>query len=330
MQSTRIVIIGLGSIGTRHFNNLKTLGYQNIALVSSKLIKPKEWDGYEVFPNLELALEAYPFSHAFVCSPTAFHVDQLKLLVQARVPKIYLEKPVSHNFNDLEQFKTTSENGVQIIVGYDLHFDPGLTMVKKLLSENAIGKVYSANAFVGQYLPDWRPYEDHRKGMSASIERGGGVMLDLIHEFDYLLWLMGKAASVTAIYQKNEELEIETEDVADVLIKFESGVTGTIHLDYHQRVLIRNCVFTGSLGTIKWDLAARTVVLIGENKEEIRYNFSTFERNDRYLEIVKTFMEEYSDDRICTFEQGLESLQLVIAAKISSQSNSIIKFPVFK
>ncbi|MEB2779605.1 Gfo/Idh/MocA family oxidoreductase [Algoriphagus sp. C2-6-M1] len=330
MQSKRILIIALGSIGTRHFNNLKILGFQDIVLVSSKLIKPKEWDGHDVFPKLELALEAYQFTHAFVCSPTAFHVDQLKTLVQARVSKIYLEKPISHTLDDLEQFKTAAELGVQILVGYDLHYDPGLTRVRKLLHDKVIGKVYSANAFVGQYLPDWRPYEDHRKGMSASLERGGGVMLDLIHEFDYLIWLMGKAASVTAIYQKNRELEIETEDVADVLIRFESGASGTIHLDYHQRVLIRNCVLTGALGTIKWDLAARTVTLTQADKKEEVFDFSNFERNDRYLEIAKAFMEEESDDRICTFEQGVESLQLVMASKISSQSNSLIKFPLFK
>lgn len=330
MKQKKILIIGLGSIGSRHFNNLKTLGFQDIALVSSKKNHPKEWEGYEVYSSLNQALNEHHFTHAFVCSPTASHVAQLTELVQAGVPKIYLEKPISHNLEKLEQFRTASEKGIQIYVGYDLHFDPGLNMVKKLLNEKTIGRVYSANAFVGQYLPDWRPYEDHRKGMSASLERGGGVMLDLIHEFDYLIWLLGNVQSVSAIYQHNQELEIETEDVADVLIKFENGVTGTIHLDYHQRVLIRNCIFTGSFGTITWDLAARKVSLTMPDKNVEVFDFSRFERNDRYVEIVKAFMDEDSDDRICTFEQGLQSLQLVIASKISSQSNTIINSPLFK
>jgi predicted dehydrogenase len=330
MQSTKILIIGLGSIGTRHFNNLKTLGFQDIVLVSSKLDRLKEWEEHEVFSKLDEALKVHHYTHAFVCSPTASHVAQLTELVQARVPKIYLEKPISHNLEDLEQFKTASTQGVQILVGYDLHFDPGLTKVRELLHDKVLGKIYSANAFVGQYLPDWRPCEDHRKGMSASVEHGGGVMLDLIHEFDYLIWLLGSVESVSAIYQKNPELEIETEDIADVLMKFESGATGTIHLDYHQRVLIRNCIFTGALGTINWDLAARTVSHTQANKQELVFDFSNFERNDRYLEIAKAFMKAESDDRICTFEDGLESLQLVMASKISSQSISTIKSPLFK
>jgi predicted dehydrogenase len=328
MNSSKILIIGLGSIGTRHLNNLKSLGFKNICLVSSKTDKPKEWEGFEVYPTLESALKESSFTHAFVCSPTAAHVSQLKQLVKARVSKIYLEKPISHNLEELDQFKNLTNQGIQILVGYDLHFDPGLAKVRELLDEHLIGKVYSANAFVGQYLPDWRPYEDHRKGMSASIERGGGVMLDLIHEFDYLIWLLGKAEMVSAIYQRNKELEIETEDVADVLIKFESGASGTIHLDYHQRALIRNCVITGALGTIKWDLAERKVSLVQENKKESLFDFSGFERTDRYLDIVKSFMGDDTDNRICTFEQGLASLQLVVASKQSSQSHSIIKLPI--
>ena len=325
MDTIKILIIGLGSIGTRHFNNLKTLGYKNIVLVSSKSTYPEAWEGCEVFQTLELALEKSDYSHAFICSPTAFHVSQLKQLVAAKIPKIYLEKPISHNLEDLSQFLDCKKMGIEIIVGFDLHFDPGLLKVKELLEENRIGEIYTANAFVGQFLPDWRPYEDHRKGMSASIERGGGVMLDLIHEFDYLLWLLGNASFVAACYQENPKLEIETEDVADVLIKFDSGATGTIHLDYHQRVLIRNCIFTGSLGTITWDLAKRKVIWINDAKEEEEFDFSGFERNDRYLQIAKAFMQEKSDDRICTFEQGLDSLQLVVASKKSSQNNTFIK-----
>lgn len=329
MNSPKILIIGLGSIGNRHFNNLKTLGFKNISLVSSKTIKPKNWDGFEVFSTIDLALQNSRYTHAFICSPTAAHVGQLEKLVSVKIPRIYLEKPISNNLEKLDQFKNLGKQGIQIFVGYDLHFDPGLSKVKSLLDAQAIGKVYSANAFVGQFLPDWRPYEDYRKGMSASIEKGGGVMLDLIHEFDYLTWLIGKANFVSAIYQNNKELEIETEDVADVLIKFESGITGTIHLDYHQRVLIRNCIITGASGTIKWDLANRKVTLIQEDKKEIHFDFSGYERNDRYLDIVKAFMKEDSDDRICTFEQGLDSLQLVLASKHSSQSNSIIKLPIY-
>ncbi len=325
-----ILVVGIGSIGSRHVSNLLSLGYDRITLVTKRKEFPSHWPDFPVFPDFKSIPNISEFTNAFVCSPTASHVGHLQELLKTNVSKIYLEKPISHNLDDLEQFKTAAHKGVQILVGFDLHFDPGLNRVRKLLNDKVIGKVYSANAFVGQYLPDWRPHEDHRKGMSASLQRGGGVMLDLIHEFDYLIWLLGSVQSVSAIYQENPELEIETEDVADVLIKFKSGATGTIHLDYHQRVLIRNCVFTGALGTIKWDLAARTVTLTQADKTEEVFDFSNFERNDRYLEIAKAFMNADSDDRICTFEHGLESLQLVMASKISSQSNTILKSPLFK
>jgi predicted dehydrogenase len=94
---------------------------------------------------------------------------------------------------------------------------------KELLQSNAIGKIISVNAFVGQYLPQWRSYEDHRKGMSAKKETGGGVLLDLVHEFEYLYRLFGEVDSVTCYTTNTGALEIETEENADVLFKFKSG-----------------------------------------------------------------------------------------------------------
>lgn len=328
-ENQLVLIVGLGSIGVRHCNNLVKLGIENISVVTSKKELPDQFKNCKRFTSIEEAGRNEIYTHAIVCSPTAHHLQDLSKLISLNIPQIYLEKPISNTLEEVNLGLNYLSKNNRIVVGYDLRFDPGLNKVKSLLENQAIGKVYSANAFVGQYLPDWRPHEDYRIGMSASIEKGGGVMLDLIHEFDYLTWLMGRAEMISAIYQENKEFEIETEDVADVLIKFESGSTGTIHLDYHQRVLIRNCVITGALGTIKWDLAVRKVILIKHNKENIEYDFTGFERNDRYLEIVKAFVEGVRDDRICTFDQGLESLQLVVASKQSSQSNSIIKLPIY-
>jgi predicted dehydrogenase len=211
-----------------------------------------------------------------------------------------------------------------------LHFDPGLQKVKELLGQKAIGEVISVNAQVGQYLPDWRPAEDYSKGMSARKETGGGVMLDLVHEFDYLLWLIGSVVTVACQYRNSGALNIETEDVADVLLKFVSGVTGTIHLDYLQQKLVRNCLFTGSKGSITWNLATSKVNWINSKKEESEFDYKSFERNDRFIEIMKTFLEDKNDYRLTTFQQGIDSLKLVLAAKKSSDQNEFVAIKSFQ
>ncbi len=317
----KILLIGLGSIGLRHLRNLLTLAYSGVSVVSRSGRLPEEFSSLPVYSSLPAALSSATFDAAIVCTPTSFHFHSVKALLEAQVPNIYIEKPVSNSLNGMDVLLALSASYQNnIVVGYDLHFDPGMQKVKQLIEEDAIGKVVSVNAQVGQYLPDWRPKEDYIKGMSARKETGGGVMLDLIHEFDYLLWLMGPAKTVACQYSNSGALNIETEDVCEVLLHFKNGVIGTIHLDYLQQKLVRNCLITGYGGTITWNLAESKVNWINKNKEEFAFDYKGFERNDRFIEIMKAFLENKNDPRLTTLRQGVESLRLVLAAKHSAEN----------
>src|SRR5215813_3907127 len=98
-------------------------------------------------------------------------------------------------------------------------------MLNSLLAERAIGKVIASRVKVGQYLPDWHPWGNYRQSYSAQGELGGGANLDAIHEIDYVRWLLGEVAG------KLSQLQIDTEDVAEILLRFENGAVGEIHLD---------------------------------------------------------------------------------------------------
>ena len=205
-----------------------------------------------------------------------------------------------------------------------MHFDPGLEKVKQWLSNKNIGKLLSIQATVGQYLPDWRPNENYAKGTSARIETGGGVMLDLSHEFDYVHRLMGNVQTIAAMYNHSGALDIETEDTADVLLKFTSGATGSIHLDYLQAELVRNCRIVGSNGSIFWDMALQKVILMQLDKEATVFSYKGFERNQRFIKSTQAFLAEKFDERLTTFEQGLMSLQMILAAKYSSENQVFV------
>lgn len=323
----KILLVGLGSIGRRHLRNILALGYENIVLVSRSGILPDEFSFLPVYSNLQFALSAARYDAAIVCTPTSLHVESVKALLSAKVPDIYIEKPVSHSLDEMDEVVCLSKlYPNNVFVGYDLHFDPGLQKVKQLLSEDVIGKVVSVNAQVGQYLPDWRPHEDYRKGMSARKETGGGVMLDLVHEFDYLLWLIGSVRNVACQYNISGALEIETEDVCEVLLRFANDVIGTIHLDYLQQKLVRNCMITGYEGSIFWDLAQNTVRWIDKQKQENIFSYQGFERNERFVQIMRSFLENPQDPRLTSLEKGIESLKLVLAAKYSAE-NSVFVMP---
>lgn len=158
-----ILIIGLGSIGKRHLKNLIHLGEKNISIVSTSENIPLEFKGFTTYTNTEKALKENLISHAFICTPTSNHILDLTLLLESNVANIYLEKPISNNLDNIEKVSALLENSKRIVVGYDLHFDPGLMKVKELIAEEKLGKIFSINALVGQYLPDWRPDQDYKK-----------------------------------------------------------------------------------------------------------------------------------------------------------------------
>lgn len=324
-----IVLIGAGSIGRRHLNNLITTGYKNVTVISRSNKSVPEYP-YIKFKNIS-TLSSEVYDAAIICSPTSSHVEYVRILMNSGISKIYLEKPVGNNYTDALQLKQEIDTkNIQIRIGYDMRYDPGLQKVKELIATGKIGKIISANAFVGQYLPDWRPSQNYKKTMSASVAAGGGVLLDLAHEFDYLYWLLGNAETVACNYNNTSTLGIETEEVAEVLLKFKSGAIGTIHLDYFQPQLIRNCRITGSEGVIYWDLVTREVSVINYSKEEIIFDYKDFERNDRFIHILKDFLEGIEDEKTVNYNEGLESLKMIEAAKYSSEKNVFVKLDAFR
>jgi predicted dehydrogenase len=326
----KILLVGLGSIGKRHLRNIISIGYNEIDIVSRSGILPEEFAALTVHKTVEEAVEQNKYDAAVLCVPTAQHLPAFKELVLAEIPLIYLEKPVSHSYEGIDEIvQLLEQNRNKVVVGFDMHYDLGLLKVKELLDSGTIGKLVSANAQVGQYLPDWRPHEDYSKGMSAKRETGGGVMLDLVHEFDYLHWLVGDAKTIASFNKNSGALQIETEDIAEVMVRFTNGVLGTIHLDYLQQKLVRNCLFTGSEGSIIWNLAESKVSWIGRNKEEQIFTYKEHERNDRFIAIMKAFLNNEDDNRLTSFNNGLASLKMVLAAKYSSDHSIFVQMDKF-
>ncbi len=325
----KILVIGFGSIGKRHTQNLWVIGYRSITVVKPGPIDLSAFPGIHYFPSIEAAYAENSYDAVFICTPTARHMLDLEAVWQLGARTIYLEKPISHTDDGVDAFlqKIKKENAC-VIIGYDLHFDPGIMKVKELLTGGSMGKLLSANAFVGEYLPDWRPHTDYKKGVSALREKGGGVLLDLVHELDYLSYLVGDAQCVSAQYINSGTLEIETEELAEVLVKFRNGAFATVHLDYLQPMLVRNCRFTCTAGSILWDLVEANVQWINRAKESFSFSYQGFQRNDRFREIIKAFLENPGDSRLTHYEQGLKSLYLAVAAKQAAEKDTCIFLPL--
>jgi hypothetical protein len=199
----KIHIIGLGSIGKRHYDNLKALKHD----VSTSDI------GEELRFNVDCA---------FICSPTQFHVEHAIEYLKKGIP-VFIEKPLTWCLSELEKLEGYN---VPSMVACNNRFHPSLLKAKTVADT---GKVIFARAEAGYFLPFWRK-TDYRKSYSAS--EYGGIVLDDIHSYDYMYWLFGKFREIKTVVGKVSDLEIKKEDIAETSIMFENGVAGSIHCDY--------------------------------------------------------------------------------------------------
>lgn len=293
----RFLLLGAGSIGRRHLANAAALGHRVAAVYDpdpARLaeVRPLAGDG-AVLTTAERDALAVDADVALVCSPTAAHVAQARAAV-ARGLHVLIEKPLSHTLDGVDALVAeAAAGGRTVLVGCNLHFLSSLRLVKRLLAEGRIGTPLSARAHCGYYLPHWRPHTDYRRGYAARQATGGGIILDSIHEFDYLRWLLGEPREVFCYAGKVSTLEIDTEDSADILLRFDYGAVANVHLDYLQRTYRRSCELIGEDGVIVWDYISQLVRVYGKDDRRAEdYEESiNAERNLMYVEELRHLVD---------------------------------------
>lgn len=314
-----IVVVGSGSIGRRHLRNLARLGMGPRYVYDQDSERARQAAAEGDATPLASLKEVPEVLAAFICTPTSRHVEAARAFLE-RSAHLFIEKPISHNLDGVPELLEQARTRQRIVmVGFNLRFHPCLRKIKALLDEGAIGKRLGARIEFGQFLPDWHPWEDYRKGYSANRALGGGIILDAVHEFDYARWLLGEVHEVAGMMGTIGSLEIDTEDLAAFTLEHEGGAVSEIHLDYLQRVYARTCKVIGSEGTIYWDWHARAVRCFRSSTGtwEDFPEPKSYDVNETYLDEVRAFMAavEGTAPPPVDGEAGARVLAVALAAK---------------
>jgi len=336
----KFLIAGLGSIGRRHLRNLIALGEvapnrSNVRLLRTRrsTLPDEDLQGFAVETDLASALAWQPEA-VVVANPTALHLDVA--IPAARLGcALLLEKPVSHSMERVDELqRAVQQGGGRLLVGFQFRFHPGLHKIAELLAEGALGRVLTARAHWGEYLPGWHPWEDYRQGYSARADLGGGVVLTLSHPLDYLRWLLGEVTEVSAWTARRGDLQMDVEDTAEILLRFENDSLASVHLDYNQQPCTHTLGLIGAAGTIRWDQADGAVALYraAEKRWERHEPPENFERNEMFLAEMRHFIQVARGDAqpVCTLQDGVRALQMALAALASGKQDgrmlSVSKF----
>ena len=322
----RTVLLGAGSIGQRHLRNLQALGHEVVAVVDPDRARLDAIRPLVAADCRLVAGEAEAFAAdadaVVICSPTSRHVDQA-LAALRRGWHVFVEKPLAPTLEGTAALvDEAARAGRAVLVGCNLRFLPSLQLVKRLVDEGRIGRPLAARAQCGYYLPFWRPDTDYREGYGAKQATGGGIILDSIHEFDYLTWLLGLPREVFAYAGKVSTLEIDTEDSADVLMRFDYGTVANVHLDYLQRTYRRSCDVIGEDGVIAWDYIGQSVTVYGKDDRrlEVFQESINTERNQMFLDEMHHFARCVLEGAAPVVDAAgaLAILEVALAAKASA------------
>ncbi len=313
----RILVAGCGSIGKRHLRNLRALDETDLLVYRStrQNVEAIEREfGVRSFFDLTEALAESDV--VFISNPTSLHIP-VALEAAKRERDLFIEKPVSHTMEGVEELAELGQaKGLVIQVGYNMRFCPVLKAAKQLVDDGRIGQVWGARAWASQYLPDWHPYEDYRYGYVARRELGGGVILSLGHELDYLRWMFGDVLEVTAWAGQPSGLFMDTESWADISLLFTSGITGQVHLDCLRRPRTRGLDIMGSDGALSCDIVKSQIVVSHGDNHQTEILVPAEDPNQSYVEEMAHFLGCVRDraEPVVPLREGVETLKLALAA----------------
>ena len=319
-----ILIIGCGSIGERHIRNLKALSSGEILAYDTddkRLALIREKYHVRTYGHLEEALDQR-IDAFIICVPPNLHVPFALKGIECNA-HLFIEKPLSHNLESVDSLlEQANHKGLVINVGYNLRFHPGLRLVKQFIDQGRIGKILAARVESGQYLPDWHPWEDYRCMYAAKKELGGGIILDGSHEIDYIRWLIGEVDAVSCFAGKLSSLEVDTEDTAEIILRFSGGELAGVHLDFIQRAYSRSCKLIGEEGTIVWDYLGKEVGVFSAQTGSWENTIIEFEPNEMYVEEMKHFIKCLKGEET-PLTDGINAkqvLRIALAAKESAKT----------
>jgi predicted dehydrogenase len=296
MTNDKILIFGYGSIGIKYNKLLKKIyPKKKIFIYSKRNHKIKNHVN-----NLNDILSLNP-KHVFICSSTIDHFKDLIFFEKNfKSINILVEKPLFHKIHSYK-FKKN-----RIFVGYNLRFDPIIKFIKKKIKKK---KLWTANIHCGSYLPDWRKNRKYQNTYSSKKNEGGGVVLDLSHEFDYTMWLFGDLEKKFSVVDKISNLKISSEDYCNFYGGAKKCQHINISLNYFSRVSCRTILLNGKDFFLKADLLKKKVEYIDRKKKySLSLNKLNFEES--YLNQIKNFVS-LNGKNLCTYKDGMKVLKII-------------------
>lgn len=252
-NKTRVLIVGLGSIGRRHARLLS--GRTDVELhicdtvpenrsQTLGLLLNSPAGTYSVFSE---AIKAKP-DIAFICVPNHLHVP-LGLQAIKEGVDVFVEKPISDSLDAARNLVDAAESSGRFLqVGYMLRLDEGLCKLKKIVETGGVGNLVGGRAMIGTYITLLNAKSPDR------INQLNSLIVDYTHELDFIRWFFGDVTDVMAMSSQIGDMELKPQpNVFQMILKMNNGALVQVHMDYVQFPQRRLFEIYGDRGTLIYD-----------------------------------------------------------------------------
>ena len=254
----RVLVVGLGSMGRRRLRNLRHLGVAELAGFepdAGRRAQGAHELGIEAFATLADGL-AWDPEALVISTPPDHHAEYALAAARRGLPFFTEASVVSEGIEEV--IEAARETGSLAAPSCTMRFHPAVQLIRRRLAEGAIGRPLALTHHVGQYLPDWHPWEDYRRFYVSRRETGAAREI-VPFELNWLTFLFGPVTELACFRGKLSALEADIDDIYSALLRFQGGVQGSLVVEVISRPAIRHARIVGEEGTLEWDWAAGCV-----------------------------------------------------------------------
>lgn len=317
----KIVVVGLGSMGKRRIRLLKDHLQKEVVGVDTneeRIRQTQELFHIPCYPSIDEAFAANEITAAVVSTSPLTHASIVKTLLEKRV-HVFVEINLTDTGYE-ELLQLSQKNGRVLFLSSTMIYR---YEVQRLYERAKGGHNLNYTYHIGQYLPDWHPWESY-KNFFVSDKRTNACREILAIELPWLIQLFGKITDFKIIRKKSTGLELDYDDTYLILLEHENNNHGTFTVDVVCRSAVKAFRLFGEDILIEWN---------GTQEGYLEYNFDTkkmesfdFGRTvikdsryadtiseNEYLEELRCFFDkiEHPEHSYYDFTDDLETLQII-------------------
>ena len=322
----KLLIVGLGSMGKRRARLAKgmdaSIQISGVDTTESRRVEA-EGLGITAYASIGEAVAAEKFDAALVCTAPITHAGIISELLDAGLPVFTELNLVGDGYE--ENMKKAKEKGLPLFLSSTMLYRGETQYIKHQVE--AFDKPVNYIYHIGQYLPDWHPWENY-KNFFVGDKRTGGVREIFGIDLPWLLDTFGPVKSLHVEKDKISQLEVDYPDSYFVTLRHENGVKGMLAVDVVSPKAVRNFECFGEGLHLFWEGNPKSLYTFDHDKgEKLPVNtYESFEHDSRYSDniVENAYVDELAnffavlkgtEQPRYSFEKDLETIRLIEAIK---------------